>query len=45
MTTTPLKSSKTKKIQVDQESYDHAFEEFKVNNEFNDDHAFEEFED
>ena len=43
--TTPSKSSKTKRIQVDPESHDHAFKEFEVNNEFKDDHAFEEFED
>ena len=45
-------SSKTKKIQVDPESWrsveqfeeDRAFKEFEVENEFRDDHAFEEFE-
>ena len=48
-----LKSSKTKKIQVDSERQrsveqikdDLAFEEFEDESEFNDDHAFEEFED
>ena len=48
----PLKSSKTKKNQVDPESQspveqfkdDHAFKEFEEDNEFEDDHTFEEFE-
>ena len=43
--TGPCPSLKTKKIQVDPESHDHAFEEFKVENEFKDDQEFEEFED
>ena len=46
--TTPSKSSKTKKIQVDPESYDHAFKESKTKKIQVDleshDHAFEEFE-